>query len=72
MRYYKKTSKTVPWIEFAATVTKHDNVVVNSLGEKCLHEKFYSKIPYYAKHLGNFGEMKSVQSIASIKYKLEG
>ena len=45
--------------------------MVNPHKEKCAHEKFYKKIPDYAKYLNTLGEMGVVRSIATIKEKLE-
>ena len=58
------------WLKCAATMTKHENIRVNPLEEKCVHKKFFRKMLDYAKHFSTFGEMKVVQSIASIKSKL--
>ena len=41
--------KTGIWPECAATTTKLENIKVNPHKEKCAHEKFYGKIPDYAK-----------------------
>ena len=41
--------------ECAATATKLSNIMVNPHKEKCAHEKFYGKIPDYAKYLRTFG-----------------
>ena len=44
-----KNLKTGIWPECAATATKLKNIMVNPYKEKCAHEKFYGKIPDYAK-----------------------
>ena len=47
--------KTVLWPKCVATVTKLENIMVNPHEEKCAHERFYGKIPDYAKYLRTFG-----------------
>ena len=59
--------KTGLWPKCAATATKLENIMVNPHEEKCAHEKFYGKIPYYAKYSRTLGEMGVVRNIATIK-----
>ena len=54
-----------------STVTKLENIMVNSHKEKCPYKKFHGKIPDYAKYLRTFGEMVVVRSIATVKSRLE-
>ena len=42
--------KTGIWTECVTTATKLGNIMVNPHEEKCVHEKFYGKIPYYARY----------------------
>ena len=46
--------------------------MVNPHEEKCVHEKFYGKIPYYDKNLRTFGEIVVARSIATVKEKPYG
>ena len=39
------------WPEWAATETKLERIMVNPHKEKCAYEKFYGKLPDYAKYL---------------------
>ena len=57
------------WPECAATDTKLENIMVNPQKEKCAHEKFYRKIPDYAKYLRTFGEIGIGSGIATVKIK---
>ena len=41
-----ETLNTIICIECVATATKIENIIVNPYEEKCVHEKFYGKIPY--------------------------
>ena len=59
------------WTECAATPNKLENIMVKQYKDKLSHEKFYGKMPDYAKYLRNFGEMGVVHSIATVKAKLE-
>ena len=63
--------KTGLWSECASTATKLENIVVKPHEEKCPYEKFYRKIPYYAKYLRTFGEMLVVRIIDTVKEKPE-
>ena len=63
--------KTGLWPECAANATKLENIMVKPHKEKCAHEKFYGKIPDYAKYLRNFIKTGVVCSIATVREKLE-
>ena len=45
--------------------------MVNTQEEKCVHERFYGKIPDYTKFLKTWGEIGFLRSIATVKSKLE-
>ena len=46
--------------------------MVNPLEGKCVHYKFYKKLPDYAKHLRTFVEMGVVRIIVYVKSKIDG
>ena len=58
---------TCLWPECAATGTKLEIILVKSHQEKCAHDKFYGKIPNYAKYLRTFGEMGFLIIISTVK-----
>ena len=62
--------KTGLWLECAATAKNLENVMLNPHEEKCAHDKFYGRIPDYAKYLKALGEMGVVRSISAVKAKL--
>ena len=66
-----KYLKTGLWPKCAAIATKHKNIMVNPHEEKCVHEKFYIKMPDYAKYLRTLGEMGFLHSIATVLKKME-
>ena len=41
--------KTGLWPKCTSTAEKIENIMVNPPEEKCAHEKFYGKMPDYAK-----------------------
>ena len=62
-----KNFKTGLWIECTETVNKLESIMIKPHEEKCAHEKFYEKIPDYAKYLRTFGLLGVVRSIAKAK-----
>ena len=65
-----ENSNTGLWHECAATVNKLENIVVNP-HKQIAYEKFYRKIPYYAKHWRDFWEKLVMHTIFRIKVKLK-
>ena len=59
------------WPKLAATATKFKNIMVNPHKEKCVHEKFFGKMPDYANYLRTLGGMRVVRSIYTVKERLE-
>ena len=59
------------WPESMSSVTKLENIIVNLYEETCVYEKFYGKIPDYAKCLNNFVSVGVLRSTAIIKSKIE-
>ena len=58
------------WFECVAT-KKKSKYYGKPIRKKCAHEKFYGKIPDYAKYLSSLGEIGSVCSVDTIKEKLQ-
>ena len=61
------------WAECAATATKLEVVMMDNAKEASPHEKFYGKLPEYARELQTFGEIAVVTNSAmqeKIKPKL--